>query len=1218
MKSIFVSSTFRDMHEERDIIHERVMPALNEYAAQYGESISFCDLRWGVNTEDMESEEGSRKVLSVCLDEIDRCRPYMLVILGERYGWIPESEIIRAAEKDREGLNSDDLEKSVTALEIEYGALRNREQLSHTLFYFREFEGPVPEEYGQEDALHAQKLLELKARIRKLAGENLHSYTVGWDGGKHVLRGIDRFAEQVTEDVKKLMEADWKAYADLSPYEKDRRFQWNYARQKGEQFRAREGLIEKCIEKLNHGQKLLAVTGPAGSGKSTLMARLALRLRDSGKEVLPVFCGSTVFCRNTLDVIRYIVRYIEDRFSLAHFENRDDRDISEKRQASGEGKAGGKPGQTDIDRWTDRMKELCTWYTEKSEKELVILVDAADQLTADEIKERLRFIPSNLSDRVKAVCSFLDTFHPGYHSGLKETEAVRPLGETDKREVVKGILSFLRRELSEPVIERIVGKKGASNPLYLNLAVQRLVMMDKSDFEKIVEQGDGIDAITARQLEVVDSLPQNLDELCMDIIHAASEKLGGNLAETAVQYIALSRYGLREKDLEGLLNARGSEWNSLDFTLFIRYMKSFFLLRDDGRWDFTHRSIREGFRKHSADAKKLHREILEYLKLLDIRDEVRTGEIAYHCYGGDDKEYFIRYVSEYEYRKDIIRPAAKTAYEISLHDGGEWMCGTIRRAEELQADRNFTAFINFDMKENFGNSRKELEIQLKLFSAAADLAYIQAEKQNGGADLSSLLGFKKKWNNEIEGNYQELWTVYKNYVNCNSGTDWADSWDLCEIYEKSLRRKQEKRETNQDVVSLCDLGVSYDNIAQVCVELGGVENLQKASEMYERSLRIAEFTAEKDSSEERKRDLGISYNNMGRVFEKLGGEKNLQKAYEMYEKGFRIAELLAKEQGSAESLMDFIISSHRMGDMYSNMESEENLQKAQDMYERALRIAELLVREQSTAGNWRLLSVSHNKVGEICEKRGGAENFRKAYQMYENGLRIAEALARDLGTEESLKDLSFSYVKMGGACEKTQRPEEQQKAYDMYEKSLEIRRMLARKKGDAESQRDLVISYTALGEIYENLGGEENFQKAWKMYEKSIQLAQMLADKQCTVESMRDLTVSWTKMADICIKIGGRDNLLLSRDLYNRSLRIQRDLAARQKSIQSYTDLAVGLFRMADHPMTSPELKKQYLEQMFFVSEMLYRKTQSPRYGQFVELAKSMLEELQSHSLGRK
>ena len=59
MKRIFVSSTFKDMNYERDILQERVMPELNEIARQYGESVSFCDLRWGVNTEEMESEEGS-------------------------------------------------------------------------------------------------------------------------------------------------------------------------------------------------------------------------------------------------------------------------------------------------------------------------------------------------------------------------------------------------------------------------------------------------------------------------------------------------------------------------------------------------------------------------------------------------------------------------------------------------------------------------------------------------------------------------------------------------------------------------------------------------------------------------------------------------------------------------------------------------------------------------------------------------------------------------------------------------------------------------------------------------------------------------------------------------------------------------------------------------------------------------------------------------------
>lgn len=45
MKTIFVSSTFKDMHFERDAIQEQVLPEVNHEAAKYGQRVSFCDLR---------------------------------------------------------------------------------------------------------------------------------------------------------------------------------------------------------------------------------------------------------------------------------------------------------------------------------------------------------------------------------------------------------------------------------------------------------------------------------------------------------------------------------------------------------------------------------------------------------------------------------------------------------------------------------------------------------------------------------------------------------------------------------------------------------------------------------------------------------------------------------------------------------------------------------------------------------------------------------------------------------------------------------------------------------------------------------------------------------------------------------------------------------------------------------------------------------------------
>ena len=70
MKSIFVSSTFKDMQYERDLINNYIWPKLNHLANKYNERLYFTDLRWGVNTEDLDSDEVSKKVLEVCFDEI--------------------------------------------------------------------------------------------------------------------------------------------------------------------------------------------------------------------------------------------------------------------------------------------------------------------------------------------------------------------------------------------------------------------------------------------------------------------------------------------------------------------------------------------------------------------------------------------------------------------------------------------------------------------------------------------------------------------------------------------------------------------------------------------------------------------------------------------------------------------------------------------------------------------------------------------------------------------------------------------------------------------------------------------------------------------------------------------------------------------------------------------------------------------------------------------
>jgi WD40 repeat protein len=88
---IFISSTFNDMHAERDFLVKKVFPQLAEWCERRKLRMVDIDLRWGVTEEDATR---NRNVVEVCLNRIDECRPFFLCFLGQRYGWVPRKENI--------------------------------------------------------------------------------------------------------------------------------------------------------------------------------------------------------------------------------------------------------------------------------------------------------------------------------------------------------------------------------------------------------------------------------------------------------------------------------------------------------------------------------------------------------------------------------------------------------------------------------------------------------------------------------------------------------------------------------------------------------------------------------------------------------------------------------------------------------------------------------------------------------------------------------------------------------------------------------------------------------------------------------------------------------------------------------------------------------------------------------------------------------------------
>ena len=86
---LFISSTFNDFRREREVLQTKVFPHVKEYASSKGYTFQPIDLRWGVSNE----AQLDQKTLELCLNEVRACKshihPNFLIMIGDRYGWVP-------------------------------------------------------------------------------------------------------------------------------------------------------------------------------------------------------------------------------------------------------------------------------------------------------------------------------------------------------------------------------------------------------------------------------------------------------------------------------------------------------------------------------------------------------------------------------------------------------------------------------------------------------------------------------------------------------------------------------------------------------------------------------------------------------------------------------------------------------------------------------------------------------------------------------------------------------------------------------------------------------------------------------------------------------------------------------------------------------------------------------------------------------------------------
>ncbi len=573
MKLVFVSSTFKDMQFERDALHNLTAPAIDESLSQYGEKIYFGDLRWGVNTTALDSEEGSRRVLEVCLDEIDDCKPYMIVLIGDRYGWIPDGELVQSAAANRGLTVENDI--SVTQLEIEYGALMRDARDGRVLFYFRELDktGMTDAEladYSAETELHREKVKLLKKRISELYPDRVRTYTAKWDPEAHSVVGLEGFLKTVEEDLSGVIADDINADLVLPWQERAMRSAHRYFTDNEKHYCPVERRTMDIFDGpfIKDGRRMLFIKGEVGTGKTAYISHLyGETVRSEGADsALPFVLGLDKYSTCVMDYFKILLYKIEERAGFSHYEcDYGEEGIDEeviKRIFSYEGLSGSVI-HSFIDNCSFELQNALSVHLLDSH----IKTGYFDYFNSRECRHEF------FDFALAYAAGEAEVMLPPWYD-YSQTVSLSKIKAEEITPFIKAILKGKHKELADAVIYAVTEKKEASRPTYIGLVVERLLMLDSRDFAEIRRMGDGMDNINRYQLSLIARLPETSREMVSELVNSVAERVNRELVMRTLALLVYSGVTLSEEEIRDMFLDALWEYSSLDFSLATRSLTS--------------------------------------------------------------------------------------------------------------------------------------------------------------------------------------------------------------------------------------------------------------------------------------------------------------------------------------------------------------------------------------------------------------------------------------------------------------------------------------------------------------------------------------------------------------------------------------------------------------------------------------------------------------------
>lgn len=553
---VFLSSTFRDFAEERDLLVRKIFPELRRRCRERQVELVDVDLRWGITEE--EAKQG--KVLPICLAEIDRSRPYFMGFIGDRYGWVPEKHQYDLSllveqpwlEEHRGG-------KSVTELEMLHGVLNNPRMKDRAFFYFRnsEYSQSKGGAYLSEGADYSVKLEALKDRIRTSGFPVVENYP-----------NPEALAEKVQEDLWKVIDETYPVEDVPDPLTLERRKHEAYGG-------SRLGLYlggKQYFQALDAAMgaepfKPVLITGASGGGKSALIANWSRAYSEKHPETLEIvhYLGSGA---DAGDPVKLVTRILQEIARITGDELKLESDPQKILDA--------------LPEWLARASS----YAEREGKEWLILLDGLDKLSS---LRDLRWWPGFLPPLVKLVVSCLDGDVQDEAKKRMEWTAlqVNPFSPEEQREFITEYLGKYRKSLKPGQISRVQEHPLSGNPLFLRTLLEEL---------RIFGVHEELEKKITWYLE-----SHTVDQLFAKVLERVEGDTDAKAVRSAMEAIWASRAGLAQDELLAIADLVPATWapihNALDEAIFesggrIQFGHDFLRQAVEGRYLITKSKIK--------------------------------------------------------------------------------------------------------------------------------------------------------------------------------------------------------------------------------------------------------------------------------------------------------------------------------------------------------------------------------------------------------------------------------------------------------------------------------------------------------------------------------------------------------------------------------------------------------------------------------------------------